>query len=520
MSRSISPPGIFIGPPEQLPDPRNGPLLRLWATWPLALMHLKLPYPPPLWVIEQRISLADLLLNGNRYSADTLVDISRFMVVWIGVGLGYLIWRWSREVFGSFAAAVALVFYCFCPPLLEFSHLVTVDFTTAALSILTLYLYWRFLKTPSRLYALYVGLAFGLSLASKASGLLIVPILGALYGLERPIGSAVPNTDRKQDFYLLSFVVGTLVVIAAAYRVVELPRLIQGFHDVSEMITDDAGQFFRGSNNPGAPWKWFFTVCFILKTPLPFLILVLAGLSLAFFHRYPQRAFAVKWLLLPCALYLGLLSFARWQNGIRRILFLYPLLSMWIGGAFAGLWPLRQRYRVIGIGLTLWMIVETVCLFPRYLSYFNPLIGGPSQGYRYLVDCNLDWGQGLKALGRVSSVSGRAKRVPLLLWRRHPVQLWNPFHFTRSKPRRRSGVPRRKGFGHAPRAARPVRHLSDRLNRRLVRAAGLFFLAALPNTRRGSDGLDLGIRSHARSGRSSTAGNPFYGFEKNPARRY
>ena len=37
--------------------------------------------------------------------------------------------------------------------------------------------------------------------------------------------------------------------------------------------------------------------------------------------------------------------------------------------------------------------------FPNYLPYFNESVGGSSQGYRYLADCNVDWGQGLKALG-------------------------------------------------------------------------------------------------------------------------
>jgi hypothetical protein len=35
---------------------------------------------------------------------------------------------------------------------------------------------------------------------------------------------------------------------------------------------------------------------------------------------------------------------------------------------------------------------------PHQLAYFNELIGGPSQGHRYLSDSNLDWGQDLKGL--------------------------------------------------------------------------------------------------------------------------
>ena len=35
---------------------------------------------------------------------------------------------------------------------------------------------------------------------------------------------------------------------------------------------------------------------------------------------------------------------------------------------------------------------------PHQLAYFNELIGGPTQGHRYLSDSNLDWGQDLKGL--------------------------------------------------------------------------------------------------------------------------
>jgi hypothetical protein len=32
-------------------------------------------------------------------------------------------------------------------------------------------------------------------------------------------------------------------------------------------------------------------------------------------------------------------------------------------------------------------------MHPHYLAYFNEIIGGPRNGYKYLIDSNLDWGQ-------------------------------------------------------------------------------------------------------------------------------
>ena len=43
-------------------------------------------------------------------------------------------------------------------------------------------------------------------------------------------------------------------------------------------------------------------------------------------------------------------------------------------------------------------VLTTVLQAPRYLSYFNVLIGRRLNAYRYLADSNLDWGQDLFAL--------------------------------------------------------------------------------------------------------------------------
>ncbi len=43
---------------------------------------------------------------------------------------------------------------------------------------------------------------------------------------------------------------------------------------------------------------------------------------------------------------------------------------------------------------------------PHYLAYFNELVGGPENGYKFLVDSNLDWGQDLKGLKKWMDKNG------------------------------------------------------------------------------------------------------------------
>ena len=54
--------------------------------------------------------------------------------------------------------------------------------------------------------------------------------------------------------------------------------------------------------------------------------------------------------------------------------------------------------RTFVVALLVWLVVGTVQVYPFYLPYFNELVGGPGNGYRYLTDSALDWGQDLKGL--------------------------------------------------------------------------------------------------------------------------
>ncbi len=81
--------------------------------------------------------------------------------------------------------------------------------------------------------------------------------------------------------------------------------------------------------------------------------------------------------------------------GHRHVLPIYPPLYV-LGGALTLVW---QRSRLIFRGviaaLLAWFALESSLLYPDYLAYFNPLVGGASKGYEHLVDSSLDWGMDL-----------------------------------------------------------------------------------------------------------------------------
>jgi hypothetical protein len=56
-------------------------------------------------------------------------------------------------------------------------------------------------------------------------------------------------------------------------------------------------------------------------------------------------------------------------------------------------WNSHILVRISCLLLGIWLSASSVWIFPYYLEYFNELVGGPSNGYRYLLDSNLTWGQ-------------------------------------------------------------------------------------------------------------------------------
>ena len=74
------------------------------------------------------------------------------------------------------------------------------------------------------------------------------------------------------------------------------------------------------------------------------------------------------------------------------------------------------------VGLA-WLAISTLRVYPQGISYFNEWIGGPAQGWRYLADSNIDWGQNLPGLGVYMERSG-APRIKTFLF-----GFDNPWHY-------------------------------------------------------------------------------------------
>ncbi|MDZ4800965.1 MAG: hypothetical protein SGI92_22630, partial [Bryobacteraceae bacterium] len=157
---------------------------------------------------------------------------------------------------------------------------------------------------------------------------------------------------------------------------------------------------------------WYFAVALAVKVPVSLWILMLAGGGALINRAYHRRLAwtALLWLA-PGFLYIALASTVPLQLGVRLVL---PALPFGLLIAAAGVdWLSRTHARQALLALlALVFLFETGRVYPDGIGFFNLAAGGPARGSHYLLDSNLDWGQGLPAL---ESWARRNKVLPIRL---------------------------------------------------------------------------------------------------------
>lgn len=144
---------------------------------------------------------------------------------------------------------------------------------------------------------------------------------------------------------------------------------------------------------------WYFPLCWAVKFPVALQVLAAAGLvalvlRVAGGHAGVSDAFV--WF--PPALIMALAVWSHIHMGFRHVMPVIPFLIL--GGGFAlERWRRRPAGRLIVAAGMIWLAAATAYIYPQGISYFNEWVKGPQNGWKYLADSNLDWGQNLPELG-------------------------------------------------------------------------------------------------------------------------
>lgn len=417
-------------------EPQNPPLVSMLSALPILFMNVS--FPKELVLAQERpddYEIADQFFYHSGNDADTLLFWGRLPVVFLGMLLGWYVLQWSYELHGLKGAILALTLYAFSPNILAHTRLITTDIAVTSFIFISIYYFHHYLKHPAASNLIKTGAALGLALASKFTSLFLLPLL---------VLAAVADYWQKNSFVRKKYGVfvrdlAVIVLIGGItlwsfyfFKVETVGTLydLDNHHSTVVRIADSIhmdpakiekvlkyipspGTYLKGLGNvisdgfraqplffmgerSETGWKTYHIAAFLIKTPIPTLTLFM--LILLLFHRYPVHA---RFLLLPVLFFFALSIAGRFADkGLRHILPVYPFLFVLIPGIL-NLSIHKTSQRIINFAvlpLLIWYVFASIRTFPDYIPHYNEFIGGPKNGYKYLIDSNTDWGQDLKKL--------------------------------------------------------------------------------------------------------------------------
>jgi 4-amino-4-deoxy-L-arabinose transferase-like glycosyltransferase len=417
--------------------------------------------------------LAEALPPGGLRSFLAADRTARYPTMLASLVLAWLVWRWSRELYGPAAGLLSLVLYVLDPNLLAHSRFVTTDLYAALTVTLALYAFHRFLEAPDRRSRRWRGLgaalAFGLAQVAKYSGAYLAPVLLLVAAVR--FGPAVAADLRSRAPQLLArragafalwaavFVLATVLVVNAAFLfqdpfwpLADFPFRSETFRELRDravavwpgarlplpypylegldwvLAREQTGEgygnrYLLGETRTGRGFLGYYLVAALYKVPLPTLIVWITALAAyaGLRRRGGRFRFArdEAFLLVPAAFFTVYFNFFfQAQMGIRYLLPVFPLLHVFAGCLLApAVWGelrpgARRGLAAAGAALAVWLAASVLSYYPHLLPYMNELLPERKLAYRVLADSNLDWGQDSEFVARYLA--------------EHPEVVWQP----------------------------------------------------------------------------------------------
>jgi hypothetical protein len=423
-------------------NPEHPPLIKLWVGAFLTPSVFKTPQLRPLaekWderhftetvvftendpdVVQKRVRLAMFVLNG---------------ILLLGFALA--VWRAFGNRIGPMMAAGALAFLIIDPTIAAHLPVVLTDLPVALLGATAVLLARSAFRWGRSVDIVLAGLTLGLTLGAKHTGLIVavvVAFLGAVMSLRKE--------ENRPRWRRLGRVLAVLVLawitlwglyrfrfnesragldlfnrplaakiadlhspllrhtVALMARTHFMPRsYLWGLADILHVGVEGRVTpiFFLGRTYTQRAPFYFFPAVLLVKIPLGLIALALMGLVLAF----TTRSWSGREPLLVILLFGGLLlsmlikgttSYA----GMRHALIVLPPVTVAGAAALAIAWERKSRVLLAGIAIAILMAIASAVPVLRPWEYYNELVGGTENAWRYLSDESMESGQRTKEL--------------------------------------------------------------------------------------------------------------------------
>jgi hypothetical protein len=416
-------------------NPEVPPLVKMWCAIPL--LHRDIAQPAYIggsfkkegFVLGQRF----LAANG----IDRTLIPARLMAVLLSAMLAITIFLAALEMYGQTAALLALALFCFDPNFLAHGAFVTTDIGASFTLLLTIYLFYRVLKVPSAVRVVLLGIAVGMTLTAKFTGIFVVPMMVVIWLLDLWNRRNVDNAEHKNlsgrqltmVFAAIStiglFFVWAIYRFRFAARPANLsldPATNQYMQELSSPLSRSlmlwvanhhllpeaylyglADTKISAASLPSYLFghlthqasRWYYPAALTIKSSLPFLILLVVTIVALASRRWKIRREAIVLIVPPAVLFI-IASASDIGIGFRHLLPIFPMLYILIAGCAMHLVNENRKLAYALGALLLWQIGTSELSRPGLVAYANEAWGGPTKTHLYLTDSNTDWGQQLR----------------------------------------------------------------------------------------------------------------------------
>jgi hypothetical protein len=161
----------------------NPPLVRMVAAVPVLLSnpelewhaHFSDPFERPEFLIGREF----IEINGLR--TFQLFTWARWACLPFTLLGGYFCYRWAHALYGEAAGVLACAMWCFSPNIVAHAQLITPDVGATAVGLAACYSFRSWLNGPSWGRALLVGIMLGLTLLTKFTWIVLIPVWPTLW---------------------------------------------------------------------------------------------------------------------------------------------------------------------------------------------------------------------------------------------------------------------------------------------------------------------------------------------------
>ena len=388
--------------------------------------------------------LASLLADGRIKQVLSRVYVARTVTILFSCLLAFLIFSWSRSLYGFIPALFSLTLYVLDPNIIAHSQLVTTDLYLTLAITFAFFTLWKFANERSVKNGLLCLFALGMAQMAKYTAIMLYPLfLVTLLVHDAPLWlKALRQKSLLKDLtlrylkYSLAAIFASILLINVGFLFNQTFKYFGNYEfrsDVFQVLqarlpvlsslpvpvpypylqgldwmrnTESTGNlagnvYLLGQVSTLKGFPGYYFVASLLKVPIATQIILLLALFVFFTQKGRRENLRRNeiFLLIPVLFYAVYFNFFfNTQIGIRYFLPVFSLLYVFSGNLFTGWERFSFLQQAASFALLAYLCVSVFSYYPYHMSYFNEIVWDRKQSYKYLADSNIDWSQGKNEL--------------------------------------------------------------------------------------------------------------------------